>query len=90
MDDVWVVPSSPNSQNGEVTNDLYEAISSDEDSLLDFTMTPSEADLTLPSNDQSESEVAASVKKLSREVQSSLDKLTMLRMDLQSVSSLFI
>ncbi|XP_046454706.1 leucine-rich repeat and IQ domain-containing protein 1-like isoform X2 [Daphnia pulex] len=67
IDDTWVAPSSPNSQNGEVTNDLYEAISSDEDSLLDFTPTPSEANLTLPSNDQSESEVVASVKKLSRE-----------------------
>ncbi|EFX84176.1 hypothetical protein DAPPUDRAFT_223148 [Daphnia pulex] len=64
IDDAWV---ASNSQNGEVTNDLYEAISSDEDSLLDFTPTPSEANLTLPSNDQSESEVVASVKKLSRE-----------------------
>ncbi|XP_046656577.1 bromodomain-containing protein 3-like [Daphnia pulicaria] len=67
IDDAWVAPSSLNSQNGEVTNDLYEAISSDEDSLLDFTPTPSEANLTLPSNDQSESEVVGSVKKLSRE-----------------------
>jgi hypothetical protein len=69
VSDTWIANSNLNSQNNEVnSNVLYEKVSSDEDSLLDFTPNPSEAHLIFPSDAPPESEVAVSVKQLSREV----------------------
>lgn len=78
MGDARVANSNLNSQNNEITSNasyLYETVSSDEDSLLDFTPNPSEANLILSPDALPESEVAISVRQLSREVLFNFNKL---------------